>query len=387
MFLTIVTFFVILGVLVFVHEFGHFWVARRFGIKPEEFGFGFPPRIGGIYKSKSGRWKKVMGGKEVDDAADTIYSFNWIPIGGFVKLGEDDNSSSDPDHFLNKKIWQRMAIIMAGVTMNVILAAFLISAGYAVGLPQALDGTAPGAIVSDRQVQVVDVLPSSPADQAGIMANDIIESAGGSAVTGTEGLQEFVDSHVGESVNITVRRGEEEKNIAVTPEIMAETGRGGIGIGIVDTGVVRYPFYLAAWEGVKSTALLLVSIVFAFFNILKNLFVGQGVSADLAGPVGIAILTGQVARLGFVYIMQFAAILSVNLAIINAFPFPALDGGRFVFLVFEKVMGRPVKKSVEAVIHNVGFLLLMLLVVMVTYRDIVRYSGNFFSGVWQKIIG
>jgi regulator of sigma E protease len=387
MLLTVVTFFLILSVLVFVHEFGHFWVARRFGIKPEEFGFGFPPRVFGVYRSRDGGWKKVAGGREPDDAADTIYSVNWVPIGGFVKLGEDDITSSDPNHFINKKIWQRMAIIMAGVTMNVILAAFLISAGYAVGLPQALDNLSPGAKVTDRQVQVVDIVPGSPAAGADIEAGDIIMAADGNAITSSEELQAFVDSHIGQSIDIAVRRDKEAMNIAVIPEVMAETGKGGIGVGIIDTGVVKYPLYLAAWEGVKSTISLFISIVVAFFSIIGGIFAGRGVGADLAGPVGIAVLTGQVARLGFVYIMQFAAILSVNLAIINAFPFPALDGGRFIFLIIEKIIGRPVKKSVEAIIHNVGFALLMLLVVMVTYRDLARYGGDFFAQFWHKIMG
>ena len=387
MLLTIVTFFLILSVLVFVHEFGHFWVARKFGVKAEEFGFGFPPRVFGFYKAKDGKWKKIAGNGEVKDAADTVYSVNWIPMGGFVKLGEDDESSSDPGHFTNKPVWQRIAIIMAGVTMNVILAAVLISAGYTVGLPQTLDDAGPRAIITNRQTQVVEILPESPAGRAGLEAGDVILAVDGRPVSGVDELRRYAREKLGARADVTVRRGGEEFTSVITPEIIPESGEAGIGVGVVDTGLVRYPFYLAVWEGVKSTAMLFVAIIAAFGEILKSLFMGRGVGADLAGPVGIAVLTGQVARLGFVYIMQFAAILSVNLAIINAFPFPALDGGRLIFLLLEKAIGRPVKRSVEAVIHNVGFALLMVLIVAVTYRDIARYGGSFFARFWDKITG
>jgi regulator of sigma E protease len=139
-------------------------------------------------------------------------------------------------------------------------------------------------------------------------------------------------------------------------------------------------------EGVKTTFILVWAIITAFFGLVKSLFSGHGVSADLAGPVGIAALTGQVARMGFIYIVQFAAILSVNLAIINAFPFPALDGGRILFIFIEKMKGRPVKKEIEGLIHNIGFALLMILVLLVTFRDIARFSDSL-RIFWERIIG
>lgn len=373
MFLTIIVFIIILSVLVFVHEFGHFWVARRCGVKPREFGFGFPPRVWGIYKDLGGSWKQVRGRKEVEDAADTVYSINAVPLGGFVQLGEDDEATDDPDHFHNKPIWQRALMIMAGVTMNVILAAVLISAGLMVGLPQTLGDTHARATITNRQIQIVEVLPDSPADIADLKIGDIVLSVNGNTFLNSDDLQQYADEHQGVSLNYSVKRGQEELAFEITPVLIEETSKGGIGIGIVETGLVKLPFHLAIIEGIKTTVLLVWTIILAFYNLLKDLILGHGVDAGLAGPVGIAALTGQVTRMGLVYIIQFAAILSVNLAIINAFPFPALDGGRFIFLIIEKIKGKPVKKEVEAIIHNIGFAILMFLVLLVTFRDVAKF--------------
>lgn len=388
MLLTIITFVLVLSLLVFVHELGHFWVARRFGVKAEEFGFGFPPRAIGIYKSKDGGWKKVQGNKEVKDAQDTIYSINWVPLGGFVKIkGEDGQESQEADSFASKKIWQRAAILLAGVTMNVVLAGVLIIFGFMLGLPQVLEDVGPNAIVSEQQIQIVNVNTDSPAKEAGLQIGDAILSINDQAFTDGEELQKYVAEHNDQTLAYVIKRGEEELKLDISSSYEHNNSEiKGIGISITDTGIVRYPFFPAIWEGIKATAYLFWAIVSAFYMLLKGLFLGQGVGAEVAGPVGIAALTGQVARLGFVYLLQFTAMLSINLAIINAFPFPALDGGRLLFLFIEKLKGSPVKQEVEAIIHNVGFIVLMLFVLVVTFKDVAKY-GEWFGMIWQKIIG
>jgi regulator of sigma E protease len=165
---------------------------------------------------------------------------------------------------------------------------------------------------------------------------------------------------------------------------MSGTGKGGVGIALSETGIVRYPWYLAIWQGFKMTFILIWAIITAFYELIKGLIYGHGVSADLAGPVGIATITGEVARMGFVYLMQFTALLSINLAVINFFPFPALDGGRFLFLIIEKIKRAPVKRELENLIHNIGFALLMILVLVVTFRDVAKFSGAF-SNIWNKL--
>jgi len=388
MFLTIATFLIVLSLLVFVHEIGHFWTARKFGVKAEEFGFGFPPRIWGIYKNEQGKWQQVRGAREVKNVPKTIYSINWIPIGGFVKIkGEDGENENEPDSFISRPIWQRAVMLSAGVTMNVILAAILISIGLMFGLPQALDdGLSSRAEVEDKKVQIIQVMSDSPAEKAGLKMGDTIAGVNDISIKNDEELQSFVGGRVGQELNYKIKRGQEELVYKITPEIREETGRGGIGIAIINIGLVKYPWYLAIWEGAKTTIFLVWVIVVAFYELFKGLIMGQGLSADIAGPVGIAALTGQMAKMGFIYILQFAALLSINLAIINFLPFPALDGGRVLFLIIEKVKGSPVKREVEAIIHNAGFALLMLLVLVVTFRDIARF-GNIFRGLWERIVG
>lgn len=389
MILTIVAFVIVLSVLVFVHEAGHFGTARMFGIKSEEFGIGFPPRFVGYYKNLEGKWKVVRGNKKVEDAADTVYSINTIPLGGFVKIkGEDavDGQPIDPDSFIAKPIWQRAIVVSAGVTMNMILAAVLFSVGLMIGMPQALDGLSDRAIISDQKVVVAEAIKDSPAAKAGIAVGDTIVSLDGKMITKFSELQSYNDSHVGKSIRYVIKHENKELTKEIKPEIRPETGKGGIGIAAVESGMVRYPWYWAPWEGLKQTGLLTVGILKAFYNMFHDIFVGKGVSADVAGPVGIAALTGQVARMGIIYLLQFTALLSINLAIINFLPLPALDGGRLLFMIIEKLKGRPVKRELETAIHNIGFMLLMVLVVLVTYRDIAKYAYKF-KDLWTWIVG
>lgn len=386
MLLTIITFILVLSLLVFVHELGHFMTARRFGIKAEEFGFGFPPRAVGLYKNDQGKWKFVWGAKEVRDCPTTVYSLNWIPLGGFVKLNEDDAESSDPNHFINKKIWQRAIVLSAGVSMNVILAIVLISFGLMIGMPQDLESLAAGAKVDSRQIQIIHVLPNTPANKAGLIVGDAIVSINGQAFLTYQELQKYVDAHTGENLTYQIKHLGEVKDYPITPELMAETGRGGIGVALIETGIVRYPWYQAIWQGAKTTLELIGMILTAFYEFFRSLIMGKGVTAEVAGPVGIASLTGQAVRMGFIYLLQFSALLSLNLAIINFLPFPALDGGRVLFLIIEKLKGRPMKREVEAVIHNVGFALLMVLITVVTFRDVLKF-GDKFVGLWHRIVG
>lgn len=384
MFLTIVIFILVLTILVSAHEFGHFFTARRFGVRAEEFGFGFPPRAIGWYKNKKGLWRHVLSKEDIDSlSADkdsdrhpaplaTIYSINWLPIGGFVKIkGEDGDDKDQRDSFGAQKIWRRVIILSAGVIMNVFLAWLLFSLGYLFGMPQSTDTLGSQAIVEEAQVVVSQVIPESIAARAGLQDGDAILRINNITIDTEKTLQDAIAAQADQEISITIERNGEVRELKAVPHAQ-NGGRATIGVSIFSAGLVRYPFFPALWEGLKTTFWILKEIFVSLYNLVGQVFHGQDVGSQFAGPVGIANITGQAARLGFTYLLQFMALLSLNLAVINILPFPALDGGRIIFLLVEKLKGRPVRKEVEALIHNIGFLLLISLVVFITFKDIIR---------------
>jgi regulator of sigma E protease len=373
---TVLVFIIILGLLVFVHELGHFLVARRNGVMAEEFGFGFPPRIFGLYKNKNGKRKLVWGSKKVE-STDTIYSINWIPLGGFVKImGEDGEEKKDPKSFASKSPFTRTRILAAGVAMNFLLAAVLLSVGYFVGIPQAVDDAVAGNLKNEK-IQIIETIPGSPAEQMGIQVGDQIVGAieNNNQVikfSTIEEVQNYINAKKGQEIKLDVRRGNETLDLIGSPRTNFPASEGALGISLVKTAIVSYPWYESIWRGVQTVIDLAGMIIVAFGNLLWKLITGHSVGMDVSGPVGIAVLTGQVAKLGFIYILQFTALLSVNLAIINILPIPALDGGRILFILIEKIKGKAVSQKFEARAHNIGFALLITLMVVVTFRDVAR---------------
>lgn len=382
MFSTIIIFILVLGVLVFVHEFGHFITAKKFGAKVEEFGFGFPPRLGGIVKV-NGKWKLVGKFRPTDvDYKNTIYSLNWIPVGGFVKIKGEMGENADADSFVKRKVWQRLVIIAAGVVMNIAFAAFVLSIGFGVGIPQVIEDGMPDYIkVKDKEIQIVSVLDNTPAQEGGIELGDIILSVDENEFNTLGEFSDYVGAKENETVVLKLKRGDEEIDKEIKPIYLEDYEIVGFGIGMSEVGIVSYPWYIAPWEGLKNTFYLLKAILVAFGNVFKDLFTTGKVAIEISGPVGIAVFAGKVARLGFIYLLQFTAVLSLNLAILNFLPFPALDGGRFIFLLIEGIRGKPVNRDVESIIHNIGFAILLLLVVLVTYRDFTKFGGNIIDSI------
>ncbi|MBU0531434.1 MAG: RIP metalloprotease RseP [Candidatus Uhrbacteria bacterium] len=365
---TIILFLAVLSVLVLVHEIGHFITARKFGCKVDEFGVGFPPKAMTITKRKG-----------------VEYTINWIPLGGFVKIkGESGENADEHDSFASKPAWQRFIILSAGVIMNFVLAAVLLSIGFMIGLPSAIDENLPaGARTYDEAIRIVTVVEGSPADEAGLLMGDTIASVNDRVFTNADEAREFIAAEAGE-VNLMIERAGEFQELTIAPEYLEEQGYTGIGVGFMTTAFVSFPVHLAVWHGIETTVIFTREVFLALVDIVKNLVTGHGLAVDISGPVGIAVMTGEFARLGLVYLIQFTAILSINLAIINGLPFPALDGGRILFLAIEKVRGnKPVSERIEALVHNVGFILLMGVVVLITYRDFVRFGDQ----IWGTVKG
>lgn len=368
---TFIVFIIVLGLLVFVHEFGHFYAARKNGVKVHEFGFGFPPRICG-FRKENGKYKFFWGNKDVE-SEDTIYSVNLIPLGGFVKIkGEQGEDAGDPDSFASKKAWPRFQILFAGVLMNFILGFIFLAIGFMSGLPIAIDESMDLTNVRDIRVQVMQVMPETPAAAVGLEMADTIRTIDGTEINSVQQLQDIIGANDGSEMVLGIERGNENIEKEITPFKQGDQPAR-IGVSLVRTGIKDYPWYVAIWQGFVATGIMIWNIIVGFIVIIKNLIITQQAGVDLAGPVGIAVLTGRVAQQGIVYLMQFVAVLSINLGVINLFPFPALDGGRILFLIIEKIRNKPVSQKVENAMHGIGFLLLLLIMLLVTFKDVARF--------------
>lgn len=347
----------LLGLLVLAHEWGHFVVARRLGVRVEEFAFGFPPRL----------WSTVR--------RETRYALNLFPFGGYVRLfGESGGRSDDPASFGSRPVRQRLAIIVAGVAMNLIVAWLLFSLGHGLGLPTVLDEA---ESATEARVTIIAVAPGSPADAAGLRFGDTIQRVTGDGgqvmVTRIEDVQEFIAAHRGAGARLVVLRGKETVEIGAVPRLDPPPGQGPLGIAMARVGIVRSPLWRAPWDGLKTTANAFLAIARALWNLAADLVAGQPVAPDISGPVGIFAFANEARRLGLVYLVELAGILSVNLAFLNLLPVPGLDGGRIFFLAIERARGGSrVSERLEQAIHTIGFAILLALMAAVTYRDIAR---------------
>lgn len=367
------------SVLIIVHELGHFFAARLAKVRVEEFGFGFPPRLLAVFKkSKKGlRFAWGRAGK-LPKAKTTIYSINAIPFGGFVRLkGEDTADEKGPDSFAQKPLITRTLIVAAGVVMNFLLAIIVFGALSFYGLPQALVGDDPaGGQIRDRAVYITQVVAESPAQKSGLRPGDKIikiklgdkELRPASEVE----VKDIVISSAGEELIFEINRANKTQAITVRPDKNEETQEPVVGIGMIAAGIVSYPWYQAPLKGLEASVNISSAIVVGVASMLKELIVQGSVPEGVAGPVGIFNISYQAAQMGLVHLLALIAVVSLNLAILNLLPFPALDGGRLFFYLIEAVRGRAVSPKAERVAHTAGFVILMILIVLITIRDVNR---------------
>ena len=379
----VLPFMALLIVLVVIHEFGHFIAAKAFGIKVLEFGVGFPPRIKGL------SWRK----------GETEYTINWLPIGGFVRLlGEED--PSDPRSLAAQAPWKRLTVMFAGVAMNLLTAVLLMTIGFMVPRERSLS-----------QAQVTDIAPDSPAAEArvtgemrdgsepeqGLQPGDLIIEVEGRQIENTSELIYANRLNLGETQDWVISRGGSTLQAEVYARWHPPDGQGPTGIRVgapasctdVDADgnpincTLRYPFsesvWYYPWEALPKGVEALVDTVRLTVNEIRVRIGGGGGAATedqpaFQGPVGIASVTGDVIdQAGWRSLIEFAALLSLNLAIFNVLPLPMLDGGRMMFVLIEVIRGgRRVSPEKEALVHLTGFALLMASVVVVTYFDVAR---------------
>jgi len=370
---TIVLFFGILGLLVLVHEVGHFITARLFKVRVLEFGVGFPPRA-----------------RVLRDQGETVYTLNWLPIGGFVKLeGEDGDEADDPRSFASQPLWKKLVILLAGVVMNVVLA-FAIFAGIALTGDPAIG------------VYVPYVDPGSPAETASVRVGDVIERVEGQAYgmfTGLEPLLDDLRDQAGQTVALTVRRGDDLVELTATLRTADEVdaGKGALGIGkaavrddrgnVVEPGIplegrltrdkVTYPVEDVLGIGVERTVTATGLIIDGVGQLVTAIVTRPTEPPPASGPVGIATQIGDVFwSLGPIVTLYLAGILSANLAVVNILPFPPLDGGRMLMLILKRFVGERLSLRAERLTYFVGFAMLLAFLVWVTAFDIARGLGG-----------
>lgn len=363
--MTIIIFLLVLTVLVLIHELGHYLVARKFNIKVEEFGIGLPPRA----------WGKKIG--------ETIYSLNWLPIGGFVKLyGEDEAGAGrvgkikkavltikDRERaFFAKPWWQRFLVGFAGVFMNFVLAVLIFS--FLLG--------AVGTGVPKDEVLVNQIVAGSPAEEVGLKKGDVIQRLNNQKITSTNQLVSETRKHLGEKIILLVKRDSQMIFVEVTPRKDFPKDQGPLGIAIAqNVEIKKYPWYEAPIAGFNEAVKVSVLIVTGLGGVLYQLVTSGVVPKDVAGPVGIAQLTGQFVEVGPYALLSFVALLSLNLAILNVLPFPALDGGRLFFILIEAITRRKVNQRFESLAHAVGMAILLGLIAVITLHDLTRlFSGQ-----------
>jgi regulator of sigma E protease len=341
--LTTVSFIGILILLVFAHEFGHFITAKLARVKVEEFGIGFPPRIVSFKRG------------------ETTYSLNAIPLGGFTKmLGEEDPTL--PGSLASKSIPIRLLVLSAGSLMNILLPILLLSISFMIPHDMVLE-----------KVQVQEVASGSPAQIAGIQPGDTILAINDRTIKNRGDVGYIIQLNLGSEVNMLLQRGElGQQEVTLEPRWKPPEGQGATGISIigVDSTVVRESYPI--WKAVPSSITHCWEVLVLFRNEVVGWFIG-GRAPQLTGPIGIATLTGEMAKAGISPLLEFAALISINLAIINLFPFPGLDGGRLIFVALEWVRrGKRISPKREGLVHLIGFIVLILLIMVISYFDIAN---------------
>lgn len=348
--ITTILFLLVLSILVFVHELGHFLVAKFFKIRVDEFAIGFPPKI----------FSKTVG--------ETTYAINALPLGGYVKIHgenpEDETDVGDSRNFQNVSWWKQVLVLIAGVTFNIIFAWLILSFSLMIGTSKASVEGIPAEYIKGTQAVIIQsVIAGSPADKAGIVPGDIIESIQGTQVKSAEEVQNIIKNATTSLVMVT-DKAEVETTHTVTPQDKV------IGISLAEVAQIKMPILPALGYGAQGTVNLTHQLGTGVIQFFGKLFVGNASWDEVSGPVGIAKVVGGAGREGVTSLLFVAALISISLAVMNILPFPALDGGRIVIAVIEGIIRKRMNAKLVNWINTVGFVLLIGLMIIVTIKDI-----------------
>lgn len=357
--MSFITLIIVISILVFVHELGHFLVAKLSKVRVDEFSIGFPPRL----------WSKQVG--------ETLYSLNIILIGGYVKIfGEnpDEESINGEDKersFVNKNRAIQASILVAGITMNILFAWLLLSTSFFVGVRQAMDTPS-----NAESVYVSKVMENSPASRSGIKANDLITKVGVDNLNLLKANSVLIEDTITKAgtkpIVIEYNRDGKVATTSVVAVSGIVEGRNAIGIGMMDVAIEHYGVINSLIEGAKSTVDITLNTFYGLFDFFGSFFALKANLSEVSGPVGIASYLNQARTFGLATLLSFVAMISINLAVINLMPFPALDGGRLLFVLIEAIIRRPINPKIANALNIAGFAILLLLMVVVTFSDIAK---------------
>ncbi|MBI4948004.1 site-2 protease family protein [Candidatus Berkelbacteria bacterium] len=356
MIITTLVFLLIIGILVFVHELGHFLVAKRNGILVEEFAFGFKPRL----------WGKKIG--------ETVYAINLIPLGGYVKLYGEGEGETGERSFKNKTLFQRFQVLVAGSAMNLMLGFLVLTILFGVGFQPIFPGVGDNPFIKEAPSVVIEqIAPNSPASLSGLQPGDRVVTLDGNKASIYE-LIAYVSQNIGKEVTLVVNRNGTE----ITKKLLARKeypqGQGPLGIALENAGEAKSSILLAPASGAYETGKVIGLSVKGFALFVKDLVVKQEVSDDVTGLIGVGAVTGVARRMGIEYLAQLLVVISIGLGVINLMPIMPLDGGHVVALGYQKVFGRPLSEKQMGYFVTFGLAFVILMFLVVTYKDFIRFD-------------
>jgi regulator of sigma E protease len=363
--MSVLIFIIILGALIFVHELGHFLFAKWSKMRVDEFAIGFPPKL---FSFKRG---------------ETTYALNLIPFGGYVKIfGENpDDVSGNPDadnSFVNKSKWKQAAVLIAGVLFNVLFAWILFSIGFLSGFPTVVTDENRDSVANPR-VMITNVSADSPALEQGLQLGDVIteidtETQEPLIIASVADVQTYIADNQDETLLFTVQRSGGDETVVIPVDakegIVADKKAVGIMMGLI--GEMKLGFFKSFGYGALTTVDKTKEVAVGLGTFLGQIFTGNAKFDQVAGPVGIVGLVGDASEIGFIFLLSFTAVISLNLAVLNLIPFPALDGGRLLFILIEAIIRKPIPYKVANTVNAVGFLVLIGLMIVITISDVIK---------------